>query len=93
MHSLAQAALGELPKGPRKGGLGRDIGRAHKTADAPEDRRSPQGFESGPGGGVVIHRLAHKGPGHGSALQQFPAESLGGPTGKFLDLDQFQDLD
>ena len=68
--------VGKFRKGPRKGGLGGDIDPPHKTADAPEDRRSPQSLNGGPGVGVVIDRLAHKGPGQGLALPRLPAESL-----------------
>ena len=63
MHPVSQPLHGKFPKGSRKRGLGRDRDTAHKTTDPPQDRRTPQGLQGGPGGAVVIHRLAHQGSG------------------------------
>jgi len=90
---LAQADLGKFAEGPRKGGLRGHIGPSHKTTDAPKDWRRPQGLDSGPGVGVVIHRFADKGPGQGLTLPWLPPKSPDGPTSKFLDLDYFQYAD
>jgi PAS domain S-box-containing protein len=93
MDLLAQPPRGKFRKGPRKGGLGGHLGQVHKTADAPEDRRSSQGLPSGPGVGEAIHRFAYKGPGQSLAFTRLPAASLAGPPDKSLDLEHFQDAD
>ncbi len=94
MDLLAQAHLGKLRKSPRKDGLGGDIAPPHKTAEAPKDRRSPQGLDRGAGVGVVIHRLGYEGPGQSAPIVSLPPESLRWRRGhKVLDLDQLQNAD
>jgi hypothetical protein len=93
MNPVPQPDLGKFRKGPRKDGLGGDIASPRITADAPQPPRRPQGLPEGAGEGVVINRLGHKGPGQSPAIQSLPAKSLGRPTGKFLNLDQLQDVD
>ena len=90
---LAQSHPGKFRKSPGKGGFRGNIAPPHKTADAPQDRRSPQGLDGSAGVAVVIDRLAHKGPGQGRAFPRLAAEPFGKPDGKFLDLENLQNAD